>query len=134
MKELLFHGAVVFLVGLIAGLFYWVAILREDEDATARWRVAHAFLVIEGMFILLVGLSTPHLVLRDQMLALLVWTTVISGYAFVFAFVIGALRGLRGLTITPLGLNTMLFVGHSVGATGSFVTILILMMGALGGG
>ena len=131
MKSLLFHGAIVVLFGLISGFFYWVAILRDDEDGSARWRVAHAFLVIEGMFMLLVGLLVPHVVLHDQALSLLVWTTIVSGYAFVFAFVVGSFGRLRGLTVTPLGLNTLLFVGHCVGATGSLVTTTLLAIGLL---
>jgi hypothetical protein len=129
MKDLLLHGAVVFLVGLTAGVFYWMAILRNDEDARAHWRVAHAFLVVEGMFILLVGLSIPHVVLDDQMTAAMVWITIVSGYAFVFAFVVGASKRIRGLAPVPIGLNTLLFAGHSIGATGSVVTTAMLIMG-----
>lgn len=131
MKYLLFHGSVVFLAGLIAGLVYWAAILRDQQDSLARWRVAHAFLVIEGIFMLVAGLSIPHLALGEQALNILVWTMVVSGYAFVVAFLIGALKGMRGLTITPFGLNTVLFAGHFVGATGSLVGTAMLIYGFL---
>lgn len=131
MKYLLFHGSIVFLAGLVAGLLYWITILRTGEELSARWRVAHAFLVIEGIFVLVVGLSIPHLALGEQALKILVWTIVISGYAFAYAFLIGALKGMRGLTTTPFGLNTTLFAGHFVGATGSTVGTAILIYGFL---
>lgn len=131
MKYLLFHGSLVLLSGLIAGLLYWAAILRDDKESLARWRVAHSFLVIEGMFMLVAGVSIPHLVLGDRALQLLVWTMVLSGYAFVYAFLIGALKGIRGLWMKPFGLNTVLFAGHFIGATGSLMGTAILIYGFL---
>ena len=83
-KYLIFHGAIITLIGLISGLIYWQTIIRNKKSEIIRgWKIAHVFLVIEGMFIFIVGLITPHLALGGLALRVLVWIIVISGYGFV---------------------------------------------------
>lgn len=121
----------MFLAGLLSGLFYWSAITRDKKDEIHSWRVAHSFLVVDGIFMLVVGLATPHLILSGQALWILVWSIILAGYGFVYAFIIGALKGIRGLTPRPYGLNTGLFAGHIIGASGSLVGLAILIYGFL---
>ena len=83
-KYLIFHGAIITLIGLISGLVYWQTIIRNKKPEIIRsWQIAHIFLVIEGMFIVIVGLIIPHLALSDLALRILVWITIGSGYGFV---------------------------------------------------
>ena len=131
MKDLLFHGSLVFLAGLLSGLLYWSAIIRHKNEAVVAWRVAHSFLVVDGIFMLVVGLAIPHLALGGQAIRILVWSMILSGYGFVYAFIIGALKDIRGLTPRPYGLNTVLFTGHFIGVSGSLVGIVILIYGFL---
>jgi hypothetical protein len=81
------------------------------------------------MFIVIVGLSIPHLVLSDLAVRVLVWTIASSGYGFAWAFVGGAWKGYRGLTPKPYGLNTILFLGHFIGAGGSLIGIGMIIYG-----
>lgn len=131
MKYLLFHGSLVFLAGLLSGLVYWSAIRKHKKDAVAAWRVAHAFLVVNGIVMLVAGLAIPHTALGGQASRILVWSMILAGYGFAYAFIIGALKGIRGLTVRPYGLNTVLFTGHFIGASGSLVGIVILIYGFL---
>lgn len=83
-KSLIFHGALIILIGLLLGLIYWQTIIRNKRPETIRgWQMAHVFLTMEGMFIMLVGLIIPHLVLSDSVVRLLAWVMIISGYGFV---------------------------------------------------
>ena len=82
-KYVIFHGAVIILIGLLSGLMYWQTMIRNKRpDVIRGWRIAHVFLVIEGMFIVIVGLGIPHLVLSGLAIRVLVWTIAISGYGF----------------------------------------------------
>lgn len=131
-KYLLFHGSVVMLAGLLSGFPYWLAIIKNKDMAVVRaWRVAHSFLIVDGIFMLVVGLAIPHLALSGQIVQILVWSVILAGYGFVYAFIIGALKGIRGLTVRPYGLNTVLFAGHLIGASGSLIGIVILIYGFL---
>lgn len=130
-KYLIFHGVIIILIGLFSGLIYWQTIIRNKRPEVIRgWRIAHVFLVIEGMFIVIVELSIPHLVLSGLAIRVLVWTIASSGYGFAWAFIGGAWKGYRGLTPKPYGLNTILFLGHFIGAGGSLIGIIIIIYGA----
>lgn len=129
---IIFHGALVILIGLFSGVIYWQTILREKGLETIRgWRIAHVFLSIEGMFLMTVGLIIPNLLLGDLGLRGLAWIMILSGYGFVWAFVGGAFTGHRGLKPMPCGLNTLLFLGHFIGAVGSLIGMAIVVYGAI---
>ncbi len=129
-KYLIFHGAIIILIGLFSGLIYWQTIVRDKRSEVIRgWRIAHVFLVIEGMFIVIVGLVIPHLALGGLAVRVLVWAIACSGYGFAWAFTGGAWKGYRGLTPKPYGLNTILFFGHFIGAGGSLIGIAMVFYG-----
>jgi len=129
-KYLIFHGAIITLIGLFSGLIYWQTIIRNKKPEVIRgWQIAHVFLVIEGMFIVIVGLSIPHLALSGLAVRVLVWIITISGYGFAWAFIGGAWKGYRGLTPKPYGLNTILCLGHFIGAGGSLIGIAMVIYG-----
>jgi hypothetical protein len=82
------------------------------------------------MFIVIVGLSIPYLELCGLEVRVLVWTIAISGYGFTWAFIGGAWKGYRGLSLKPYGLNTILFLGHFIGAAGSLIGIAMVVYGS----
>ena len=130
-KYVTFHGAIIILIGLFSGLIYWQTIIRNKKpEVIGGWRIAHVFLVIEGMFLIIVGLLIPHLTLSGLSVRVLVWIFVSSGYGFTWAFVGSAWTGYRGLTPKPYGLNTILFLGHFIGAGGSFIGIAMIIYGS----
>ena len=131
-KYLIFHGAIIILIGLLSGLIYWQTIIRNKKPEVIHgWRIAHVFLVMEGMFIIIVGLCIPHLALSGLAVQVLVRVITSSGYGFAWAFIGGAWKGYRGLTPKPYGLNTFLFLGHFIGAGGSLIGIAMVIYGSL---
>lgn len=126
---LILHGSIVVLAGLLSGFPYRDAILKGRERAN-RWRVAHSVMVMDGMWMLIVGIVVPHLVLDRLIGRVLVCSLVAAGYGFVAAFTIGAWRGVRGLAVKPWGLNTLLFGAHAIGVVGSLVATMIVFYGA----
>ena len=129
---LLFTGSLVILAGLLLGFPLRYAIVKKKEEIVNAWRAAHSILVMDGLFMLVVGLAIPYLILDGLSVWVLVWSLVASGYGFVVAFTIGAWKGIRGLTAEPFGLNTLLFGAHVIGALGSLVGIVILIYGFFG--
>ena len=128
---LLFNGSLVILAGLLLGFPLRYAIVKRKGEIVNAWRVAHSVLIMDGLMMLIIGLIIPHLILDELAVWVLTWALVISGYGFVVAFTIGARKGIRGLTLKPYGLNTILFVTHIIGALGSLVGILITIYGTL---
>lgn len=131
-RFLLVHGSIVLLIGLLAGIPFWVTIIRGKESGGVRaWRVAHTTLIVCGLVILVVGLAGPHLGLSAGLHTLLKWVFAVSGYSFAFALVVGAGIGRRALTPTPPGIDTLLFLGHFVGAVGAIVGSCLFLYGLL---
>lgn len=131
-RVLLTHGTIVTCVGVLAGLPFWLAIVREaSPDRVRAWRVAHVTLIATGFLLLLVALIRPHLDLAQAPLAMVTAALVVSAYGFVFALGVGAWAGERGLSPVPLGSNTLFFLGHVVGATGAIVGMGFVLYGLL---
>jgi hypothetical protein len=52
-KQLILHGSIVLLVGLLSGAGFGTAIVRGKSEAAARaWRVAHSGLLMGGVLLL----------------------------------------------------------------------------------
>lgn len=131
---LFLHGSVVLLAGLLSGTPFWLAIIRgRPSEAIRAWRVAHSTLIADGLVMLVVGLLVPHLALPEFSIRGLAWAFVSSGYGFVFALAVGAWTGHRGLTPKPYGMNTLFFLGHVVGAVGSFAGMGMVFWGLFKG-
>jgi hypothetical protein len=130
-RHLLVHGSIVSLVGALAGVPYWSAIVRGTDAETIRaWRIAHAFLCVEGMLILVAGLVVPRLALGDAAVRALAAAFIGSGYGFAAAFLTEALTGCRGLTPRPYGWHTLLFSAHVVGIAGALAGLILMAYGA----
>jgi hypothetical protein len=131
-RLLLVNGLIVLCSGVLSGVPFWLAIIRRRDAATVRaWGVAHSTLIADGLLLLVVSLISPQLALGGYLLSFLAWTLIVSGYSFVFALVVGAWWGYRGLTLRPVGINTVFFVGHVIGAVGSLLGICMVLYGVL---
>lgn len=129
-RFLLIHGMIVLFLGVLSGMPFWFAIiLSRDEGVVRAWRVAHTTLIVCGLVMLVVSLISPQLALSRELRSLLAWLFVASGYGFVFALVVGAWMRRRGLLPWPVGVNTLLFAGHLIGAVGAILGIAILIYG-----
>jgi hypothetical protein len=129
-SALLAHGAIVVVLGVLAGIPFWFAIISKRTDAQIRaWRVAHGTLVMDGLLLLVAGLLVPHLPPTSWFLTALRWSLVASAYSFAVALIGGALIGERGLTPEISALGRVMFVAHVVGATGAVIGTVLLVLG-----
>jgi len=132
-KQLIFHGAVILLVGLLCGAPLGSAAVRGKREETVRaWRVAHSSLVMGGILLLALAGVVSHLQLSAFALAFLVWAFIASSYGFAVVLPLAAHYGYRGLSSSPPLLNRVLYVGNMAGAGGLIVGTIILVWGAYG--
>ncbi|MGH8631412.1 MAG: hypothetical protein ACREU7_11710 [Burkholderiales bacterium] len=131
--QLIFHGGVILLVGLLCGAPLGSAVVRGKPEETVRaWRVAHSSLVMGGVLLLALAGVVSHLNLSALALALLVWAFVVSSYVFAVVLPLAAHYGHRGLTSAPPLLNRVVYFGNVVGAGGLLVGTVFLLYGAYG--
>jgi len=131
-RQILFHGLIVVLVGLLCGVPYGRAITQGwGEEAVRGWRLAHFSLVFGGVWLLVVAAVSHLLVLSRRGIAILVGSVVTSGYAFTVALVVGAIGGVRGLEATGSALNFVAFAGNIVASIASLAWIVVSLVGAV---
>ena len=130
-KQLILHGAVILLVGLLCGAPLGSASVRGKAEETVRaWRVAHSSLVMGGILLLALAGVVSHLQLSATALELLVWAFVASSYGFAVVLPLAAHYGHRGLSLAPPLLNRVIYCGNMAGAGGLIVGTAVLLWGA----
>ena len=130
-KQLIFHGSVILLVGLLCGAPLGSAVVREKPEETVRaWRVAHSSLLMGGILLLVVASIIGQLQLSAWALAVMVWAFIAASYGFAVILPLGAHYGHRGLKSEPPFLNHVLYVGNTVGALGLLIGAVLLLWGA----
>ena|SRR5688572_12504954 len=132
-QQLILHGAVVLLIGLICGAPLGSAVVRaKSEERVRGWRVAHSSLIMGGILLLAVAGIADELRLGAVAQHVLVWSFVISSYGFAVVLPLAAHYGLRGLTPAGPLLNRVIYVGNMIGAAGLTVGTIVLLWGAYG--
>jgi hypothetical protein len=130
-KYLLLHGGIVLLVGLLCGFPFGRAIVRGAPEGTVRaWRVAHSGLAMGGALLLALSGAIPLVQLSAAWTWTLVWAFVVAGYGFAVALPLGAHCGHRGLTPSPPLINRAVYLGNVVGASGTLLGTVLLIVGA----
>jgi hypothetical protein len=129
--QLIFHGVVILLVGLLSGAGFGRALVQSKPEFTVTaWRVAHSSLTMGGTLMLVLALVVPLIQLSPAAQAALFWTYVVSQYAFAIALPIGAHFGYRGVKLGPPFLRRVVGTGNIIGIAGSLVGTVILLAGA----
>jgi hypothetical protein len=125
-KRVIFHGAVVVLVGLLCGL----PAVTETGESVRLWHMAHEGLILIGIMMLTLSSVTPMLVLARLEAAGLAWSLVAMGYGFMTGLIIQGIVGARAIGPTTSPVLMIAFLGNSTGILGSVVATSLTIMGA----
>ena len=127
--HLALHGAAVILVSLGAGLFTYRAILREER--AAAWHLAHAGGTARGVMLIALAaiVRLPALPLWE--LSLVAWLLIFFTWTSVFAMLIAAASGQRGLGFNGSSTNKLVFILYLVGGVAVFPASAALIAGLL---
>jgi hypothetical protein len=133
-KQLVFHGAVILLIGFLCGAPLGSAIVRKKPEETIRaWRVAHTSLVAGGMLLLVVAAIVDRLWMDAWSMVAMVCAFVAGGYAFVISLPLAAWSGYRGLAPAAPALNRVIYAGNVLGTLALLVGAVLLAWGAYSG-
>ena len=130
-RYLLFHGSIVFLIGLLCGLPYGLAITRKwGDEAVRAWKLAHGSLSLGATTMIAIAAVLSSLQVSLTMQWWLATTFIATGYAFCFALTLEPFAGDRGLSWAGTWLNKVVFIGNSTGALSSLIGSLLLVYAA----
>ena len=130
-RHLLFHGVIIFLLGLFAGIPYARAILkRKSESLIFAWRVAHSALCIGAILMFSLVPIVPLLSVDDKTVWTIAVLFIVSGYSFAAALYIGPHVGSRGLSFKGSISKKLVYLCNISGAVTSTIGALVLLYGA----
>jgi hypothetical protein len=137
-KTMIGHGALVFLVGLLAG-FPFVLFLTGDfplgdvlsfdvnvPGDVRGWRMAHMEGILNGIVVMLAATFMPVLNMPAKSQKIVGWALIITAWGNAVASIIGPLFEVRGLYLGGDGANIvvhLLFMGAIVAVIVAMVMI-----------
>jgi hypothetical protein len=130
-RQLVFHGAVVLLFGLLCGAPYGRAVNRKaPEHIVHSWRVAHASISLGAALMFGVAGILPHLRGDASLKWAIALLLIVSSYAFCFSLPLAAVVGHRGLSSRGPTSAKVVYVGNIVGALSSLAAATVLLYAA----
>jgi hypothetical protein len=130
-QQLVFHGAIVLLFGLVLGAPYASAIKRgSSAQIVNSWRVAHLSLPIGATLMFAIATVLPTLAVSVNVAWVIALALIISSYAFCVSTPLAAITGERGLSTGVEGWGQLVYLGNIVGAWGSIVAAVTLVYAA----
>lgn len=146
-SRLVFHGAALFLLGLVAGLIFtfeaighvavWPVIPQLAIDFPgdeAGWRKVHLGFIVNAMAVLLFAAASGHASLGTRASKIFQWCVITTGWGNSLGFLIGALFGVRGLEFVGGDANLVSYLLFTMAACTAFVQGGLLAVGALRAG
>ncbi len=128
--RLVFHGAVVVMLGLLAGFPHAFVLTGQLAGEERAWRMAHLEGLLNGMVMMLAAAVSGSLVLAPRRQSWLLWSLVAAGYGNVIASVLGASFGVRGLTLAGPPANVVMNLLFWVAIGGILVGVGLVIVGA----
>ena len=128
--SLVFHGAIVILLGMLAGFPYAFVIMGTMEGDLRAWRMAHLEGVMNGLLCLAAAGVFRRLSLTAGQQRLMTWSFIVMAYGNIVASILGAWTGHRGLELAAPAANMAVFARFTSAIIGVFVGLGLLAYGA----
>ncbi len=132
-KRLIFHGAIVVLLGLIAGIPYAYVETGAIAGSARAWGSAHLQGLLNGMLVWAVAAVLRRLSLSDRQISMLEWSLLAMAYGNTVASTAAAAFGVRGLEFKGPAANVAVHLLFLVALVGAFAAVGLVAYGARGG-
>ena len=128
--RMLFHGIVVILLGLLAGIPFALVISGDLVGELRAWRMAHLEGVLNGLVVLAVAALGGVLSLSAVQQRWLAASLIVAAYANVVASVVAATFGVRGLEPSDPASNLLVFALFALAIVGVLLGLGLAAWGA----
>ena len=97
-QRMMFHGIVVFLIGLVTGFFLYSGLMKNPQIGV----ITHLEGVLNGMFLVILGLLWSRMLLNEKQQKFLMILAIVCVYTNYFQALWGAVLGRsRSTTLFP---------------------------------
>ena len=143
-RQLIANGALVFLVGLLAGFpfaFFEIgkialwplpgAIVVSLPGDVRAWRMAHLEGILNGLTLFGVAALLPSVRLRDREVTVIGWSLLLTAWGNTIASLLGPLSGGRGLEFGGGVANSVMYLLFVLAVFGVMIAMALICRGAL---
>ena len=129
------HGALVFLVGMVAGFPFAFVLLEKvalwplpalhwaPPGDVRAWRMAHLEGILNGLTLIAVATAGGRMALGARAQAWVAWGLIVTAWGNIVASVIGPICGVRGLEFGDGFANSFMYTLFVV----AIVTVMVAM-------
>lgn len=128
--SLIFHGAIVIILGLLAGFPYALVLQGQMEGEPRQWSMAHLEGVLNGLLCLGAAGAFGKLALSAGQMRVMTWSFILMAYGNVVAAVIGAVTGQRGLEFAGPVSNMLVFTLFMIAVVLVLLALALLAYGS----
>lgn len=123
--RIVYHGAVVLLVGLLCGL---PTVL--EAEPMRLWHTAHESLILIGILLISVSSVLPLLMLEPREARGLRWSLLATGYGLMIGLVLQGITGTHAFGPSTSPVLMIAFIGNATGMLGSVMVAALTLTGA----
>ena len=123
--RVVFHGAIVMLVGLLCG-----APTVNEEEPARLWHTAHESLILIGILLFAMSSVLQLLILPKREETALRWSLLATGYGLMVGLLIQAIVGAHAFGPSNNPLLMFAFIANATGMLGSVLVAALTIMGA----
>ena len=133
-RILIANGAMVFLIAMLAGFYYAIAILDSTTSENA-FRVAHSGTMAQGLLLIAMGPALNYLNFTVTTKKIIAWLLIITAWGNAIGYNVAALTGMRGLTyvetIHGSGLaNIIAFISFMMAVVTVLIALVFIIIGS----
>jgi hypothetical protein len=138
------NGALVFLLGMVAGFPFAFVLLGKvvlwpipgsvdwtmPGDARA-WRMAHLEGILNGLTLIAVAAVGPRLALGERGQRWLAWSLLVTAWGNMIASLVGPIFGGRGLEVAEGNANNLMYVLFVIAIVAVVIAMILVFRGAV---
>jgi len=142
-SRLIAHGALVYLLGILAGFPFTFVILGkvvlwpipgaidwQPAGDVRAWHMAHLEGILNGLTLFGVAAVLPRLRLSETNLKIVAWGLIVTAWGNILASIIGPLFGGRGLEFGGSAANSVMYVLFVVAVVTVLIAFGVVIRGA----
>ena len=129
-RKMIFHGAAVMWLGLMAGFPFGFVIMGRMEGDLRAWHMAHMEGILNGLLTLVAAAVLKHLSIDERRVPLYAWSFTVAAWTNIVASIIAAIVHQRGLEMALPISNLIVFTIFVVGVLAVLVGLYLILRGA----
>jgi len=129
-RKMVFHGAAVMWLGLMAGFPFGFVIMGRMEGDLRAWHMAHMEGILNGLLTLAAAAVLKYLSIDERRVPLYAWSFIVAAWTNIVASIIAAIVHQRGLELALPISNLVVFTIFVVGVLAVLVGLYLMLVGA----